>query len=132
MAVPVMAEPLDSQRLALGERKITTPKQDQVPSRQRRSDRFLKGPIPWYWLTSAAQQPGQALHVAIVIWFLSGLKKSRTIALSGSVLRTMGVNRHAGYRGLIALEKAALVTVERHPGRNPVVTILDTPSDHHE
>jgi hypothetical protein len=103
------------------------------PLRQRRNGRFLKGPIPWAWLTTAAQQPGKALHAAIVIWFLSGLNKSRKIALSGTALRTMGVNRHSGYRGRRALEKkAALITVERHPGRNPIVTILDGPTDCHE
>ena len=127
-----MTDSLNPQRLALGERKLALPKQGAEPPRQIRTDRFLKGPIPWAWLTTAAQEPGQALHVAIVIWFLSGLNKSRKIALSGKILRTMGVNRHAGYRGLKALEKAALVTVERHPGRNPVVAILDTPSGRHE
>ena len=127
-----MTDSPDPQRLALGERKLAVPTQDTGPLRQKRPGRFLKGPIPWAWLATAAQQPGKALHVAIVIWFLSGLKKSRTIALPGSVLRTMGVNRHAGYRGLKALEKAALVTVERHPGRNPIVTILDALSGHNE
>lgn len=127
-----MTDSLDPQRLALGERKLAAPKQHAEPLRQRRTGRFLKGPIPWTWWAIAAQQPGKALHVGTVIWFLSSLKKSRKIALSGAALRTMGVNRHAGYRGLKALEKAALVTVERHPGRNPVVTILAIPSGRHE
>ncbi len=34
---------------------------------------------------------------------------------------------HAGYRGLAALEAARLVSVVRHRGRNPIVTILDGP-----
>lgn len=34
---------------------------------------FLKGPIPLPWLQGAARLPGKALHVGVVLWFLSGL-----------------------------------------------------------
>ena len=101
------------------------PKTNTEPPRHKRGEKFLKGPIPWAWLVRAAHQPGKALHVAIVLWFLVGVKKTRTVALSGSVLRGLGVDRHSGYRGLGALEQAGLVSAERHPGRNPVVTLLD-------
>jgi hypothetical protein len=61
----------------------------------------------------------------VAIWFLAGMRRSATVPLSGSVLRDCGVDRHAGYRGLRVLEQAGLVRVQRHPGRNPVVTVLD-------
>jgi DNA-binding MarR family transcriptional regulator len=67
--------------------------------------------------------------VALALWHLSGLnRQAKTVTLTGKVLRELGVERHAGYRGLEALEAAGLVTVERHPGRRPVVTILE-PAD---
>ena len=94
------------------------------PPRHRAGEKFLKGPIPWNWLAAAARQPGKALHVAIVLWFFAGVKRTGTVALSGAALRGFGVNRHAGYRGLAVLERAGLVSVARHPGRMPVVTIL--------
>jgi len=95
------------------------------PPRHRQGEKFLKGPIPWEWLTEAAKQPGKAFQVGIALWFLAGIKGSRTVALSGSVLEDFGVNRYAAYRGLKVLEDAGLVSAKRHPGRNPLVTILD-------
>lgn len=99
------------------------PKAHKLP-RHKPGETFLKGPIPLPWLYQAGQQPGKALHVAIALWFLAGVKRSHKVALSGALLRRLGVARHAGYRGLGALETAGLDSVERHSGRNPLVTIL--------
>ena len=121
---------LNPKRLALPTSKaIPNPKTNTNPPRHKPGERFLKGPIPWTWLVKAAHQPGKALHVAIVLWFLVGVKKTRTVALSGSDLRGLGVGRHSTYRGLAALEQERLVSVERHPGRNPMVTILDAEAE---
>jgi hypothetical protein len=99
------------------------------PPRHRSGEKFLKGPIPLSWLSAAATQAGKALHVGLALWFLAGVKRNRTIALSAPVLSSFGVGRYAGYRGLKALERVGLVSVVRHPGRLPIVTILDGPAD---
>jgi hypothetical protein len=88
-----------------------------------KSKLFLKGPIPLDWLVVAARQSGRALHVGMVLWFLKGVKRSRTVELTRSKLAWFGISRHAGYRGLAKLEEAGLVSVKRHRGRSPVVTI---------
>ncbi len=36
------------------------------PAQNRLLKKFLKGPIPWQWLSKAANLPGKVLHVAIV------------------------------------------------------------------
>jgi hypothetical protein len=90
--------------------------------------KFLKGPVPLPWLALAGRQPGKALHVAVVLWFLAGVMRSSTVALSGEVLKPFGVDRRAGHRGLTALERAGLVAVERHRGRQPRVTLLVGPA----
>ena len=95
------------------------------PPRHRQGEKFLKGPIPWEWLTQAAKLPGKAFEVGIALWFLAGVQRKRTVTLSGSALRDLEVSRFAGYRALSALEKTGLVSVQRHPGRNPIVTILE-------
>jgi len=95
------------------------------PPRHKPGEKFLKGPIPLNWLAEAGQLRGKALHVAIVLWFQAGLKCLRTVKLSNAVMKRFGVDRYAAYRGLKALENAGLVSVERHAGRLPVVTILD-------
>jgi hypothetical protein len=120
----IRMDPFDIKNLSLPERRRATPS-NQKPPRHKAGEKFLKGPIPWKWLTQAAQLPGKAIHVGIVLWFLAGIKLRRTVALSGSILRDFGVDRYAGYRGLKTLEGASLVSVNRHPGRNSLVTILD-------
>ena len=98
-----------------------------TPSRRRPQGRFLKGPIPLVWRQAAAQLPGKALHVGIALWFLVGVQGSLTVPLTPSLLRQFGINRHAGYRAVHALEGAALVRVRRHRGRGPVVTVVGGP-----
>ncbi|MBT6483436.1 MAG: hypothetical protein HOK71_02030 [Planctomycetaceae bacterium] len=66
------------------------------------------------------------LAVALVIWFQAGLEKRRTkLRLTTKMIERFGVNRQAGYRALAALEDAGLVTVDRKPGRCPLVSIRE-------
>jgi len=118
----------DRLRLSASSDRTPVPPAARLPRHQRGS-KFLKGPIPLVWLTAAAKQPGRAVHVALAIWFLAGIKRTPTIALSTSLLSTFGVDRYAGYRGLNALERVRLVSVIRHSGRLPIVTILEAPAD---
>jgi len=91
--------------------------------------KFIKGPIPFDWITKAAKAKGKTLHVGIALWFLVGVKRSRQVALSRSTLKQFGVGRQASYRALSRLESAGLLSVDRHPGRNPIMTILLTDID---
>ncbi len=49
------------------------------------------------------------------------------LKLSNGVLEGWDTDRHAKRRALKELEKAGLVSVKRHHGCSPVVTILDAP-----
>lgn len=91
--------------------------------RHRGGELFVRGPIPWVWLSASARLPGRALHVGIVLWLESGLRASAVVTLSQQRLRDLGVDRYASYRGLLSLERAGLVDVQRHPGRLSVVTL---------
>lgn len=100
---------------------------DRAPTHSR-GERFLRGPIPWWWLSAAAIASGRgsSFKVAVAIWHLSGLNGQRkTIRLSGRALRDLGVSRYSAYRGLTCLEEAGLLKVRRHLGRCPIVTLLD-------
>ena len=90
----------------------------------KKGRKFVK-PIDLEWIQTAANLPGKALHVALGIWYLAGLKKTNTIRLSSSVLKGFGASRQAGYRNLEALKDAGLISIERHQGRNPIVTIIE-------
>jgi hypothetical protein len=96
-----------------------------APRRHRQE--FIKGPLPVAWMARAAGLRGQALAVALAIWFRRGIERAGTFPLYPSALDRFGVNRWSAYRGLTALEKAGLVIVHRRRGRSPAVTILDVP-----
>ena len=93
--------------------------------RSTRLKKFIKGPIPLAWITKAAGVEGKTLLFALALQYLAGLKRSRTVALSHSTQSLFGVGRHAFYRALLKLEEMGLISVDRHVGRSPVVTILD-------
>jgi DNA-binding transcriptional ArsR family regulator len=87
---------------------------------------FLRGPVPWGWLESAARLPGQALAVSLALWRKAGMRRRRTVKLClGRV--GLGVSKQAARRAVRALEQAGLVTVRRLPGRGLEVTLRDAP-----
>lgn len=88
--------------------------------------RFLKGPIPWAWITRTAALPGQTWLVGLCIWRLAGAKKSDTVFLGNSDLKALGIDRAAKSRALRVLEQAGLIKIARQPGRFPTVTLLST------
>ncbi len=92
---------------------------------ERRKREFLKGPIPLDWIIKANALAGQALAVGLAIWFIRGLKRKGAIRLNPATLLRFDLPRTTTYRALRALEAAKLVTVDRHRGRSPVITILD-------
>lgn len=98
--------------------------QTYIPAAQR-SNKFLKGPVPWSWIEKAARLPGSTLAVGFALWRLAGAMKSKTVRLANSETKALGVGRSAKSRALAELEQAGLVTVERRPGCLPKVTILD-------
>ena len=127
MSTPTEPLPdLSELRLPVSSARICEAQGRRRTLRPERGERFLKGPIPWGWIGRAARLPGQSLHVGLALWFQAGLEKTDRVTLSlGGLEATLGVKRDAARRGLAALEEAHLVSVERYPGRKPVVTILN-------
>ena len=95
------------------------------PPRHRPGKEFLKGPIPLSWLVVAASLRGKALATSLAIWFKAGATNNRSVKVTGTLAMKFAVGRKAKTRCLAALESAGLIIVARHPGRNPVATILD-------
>lgn len=103
------------------------PKRKRLP-RHKRGEKFLWGPVPWSWIEASMRLPVRASDVGVLLWHLAGLKKSRTVRFSHKPARAVGLDRRAVRRGLDHLERAGLISVERKPGRAPLVTILDAPA----
>ena len=62
---------------------------------------------------------------ALVLWYLSGLKKSLTVSLPNKPLQEMKIGKNTKRRSLKALEGAGLIKVVQKKGNSPVVTILE-------
>ena len=96
------------------------PGQDGPATRQ-----FIKGPLPMPWIERAAALPGKALHIALGLWWVSGLCRPATFSFKRKAVDAFGVSPDAMYDALARLEEAGLIRAVRHRGRSPVVTILE-------
>ena len=69
------------------------------------------------------------LAIALAICYRAGLSRCqhRPMLTSAVLSRIDLKSRSAKTRALHALETAGLIRVERHPGRNPLVTIVEVP-----
>lgn len=95
------------------------------PPKHKSGEWFLKGPIPGPWLAQAVKLSGRTLRVGLALWYLVGLKSSRSVKPTWETWRRFELSPDAGRRGLAALEAAGLVSVDRRPGCCPVVTLID-------
>jgi hypothetical protein len=91
--------------------------------RKRIAGRFLKK-TPLDPLHRAAKLPGRTLHLYLAIRHRCDLQRSQTTTLPSTYLRSWGIDKHAKSRALEKLEGERLITVDRCPGRTPVVTLL--------
>ena len=117
--------PLDLEQFRARREEKPRPAKRQRPPRHKAGEWFLKGPIPGAWLTRAAALSGRTLRVGLALWYLAGVKKSRAVKPTWDTWQRFGLSPDAGRRGLAALERAGLIAVARHPGRCPVVSILE-------
>jgi hypothetical protein len=118
---------LEQMRLPASDLQALLSRSKTKPPRHRPGEPFLRGPIPWRWLTLAARLRGSALHVGLTLWRESGIRKNRTLPFCLSHLAPMGLGVQAARRGLRALELARLVTVERSIGCGLKVTLQELP-----
>jgi hypothetical protein len=86
--------------------------------------RFLKGPVPWPWISRANQLPGKALMLGLLLWHHKGLRKSNTFTFCLKRAVEESIPRSTARRALRHLQAAGLITIEHRPGRALIVTIL--------
>jgi len=104
---------------------MTKSSMSRVPiPRHREGEHYLGGAIPIEWLEQASRLGGKALNVGIMIWHHAVMAKSGQVAISlTTVGQRMGFDRTTGTRALRRLEEHGLISVERGPGRSPVVRL---------
>lgn len=95
----------------------------------RQHGKYIR-PLPWGWISTAAQLPGAALRVALLLGWQAGVqRRSRDLTIPAQWLRTFRINRHVYYDTLRQLETAQLITAVRQPGRKTRVAIVDVLDD---
>ena len=57
------------------------PGSPRVSNLRDASPPFIKGPIPLAWMKAVAMLPGKSLHVGLALWYLAGVKKTKTVTL---------------------------------------------------
>jgi hypothetical protein len=85
---------------------------------------FIKGPVPLAWITQANALPGKAGAVGIALWFLVGVKKSRTFRTTRQIEEIAACGRKAVYSALTALEGAGLIKFAPAQGARPSIEVL--------
>lgn len=85
---------------------------------------FIKGPINLEWMSKANALPGKAGPIGLGMWYLAGLTGSFSFKTSGQLKKIAACERKALYSGIIALEQAGLIKVDRHAGSYPFVEII--------
>jgi len=86
-------------------------------AKSRRSERFLKGPIPFREIKTAACLPGKSLALLLAIHHRIDLTGKTPITLPSSLLSEFRISRNAKARGLKYLEQAGLIRVTRSAGQ---------------
>jgi hypothetical protein len=88
-----------------------------------KAKRFICGPIPFDWIQKANTLPGKAGAVGLALWFIKGVKRASTFAVTAEAEALAGCSRQAFARGLDALAFSGLIHIVRCPGARPRVTI---------
>ena len=90
----------------------------------RHGGKFIKGPIPFTWMATAHTLPGKAGAIGLSLWFLRGVRKAETFAVSREAMQLAGCQRGTYYKALNVLESAGLIRQRRRPGRRTLVTLV--------
>ena len=84
-----------------------------IPEGRRRDGGHIGCPLSWFKLVFPIVRGKNELAVALHIYRLRVIRRSRTIAVSNTLLAELGIDRFAKYRALRRLAEAGIITVKR-------------------
>jgi hypothetical protein len=95
----------------------------RAPVKRKKTEEFVMVPLWWVTeATKATRMPGAL--VLIELLHRSWKAKSLTFPLPNGRLIKYGVSREIKRRILHNLEVAGMITIERRPGKTPLVTLV--------
>src|SRR5262245_54537538 len=80
-------------------------------------------PMPLELVQDLSCLPGKALGIFQLLWRESVMRRSVTVKLTTTEVRSWGLSRHQKQRALRTLQAAGWVRVQRENGKNPFVTL---------
>ena len=93
------------------------------PPRHQAGDPFIKGPIPFEWMSVACRLLGSGLHVAMLSQFLCCRYPSPNRWGLDAIAQELNLSRNSTRRGLHQAEQAGLLIVDREPGCKLAISI---------
>src|SRR5262245_470210 len=102
MGTPLNLDPFDLISFRLASEMIENLAPQRRPPRHRPGDAFIKGPIPYAWISSACRLPGVGLQVAIAYRLQAGrfaLSRGKHWGVADSA-KGLQVSDHSIRRGL--------------------------------
>ena len=108
--------------------RMTEATKQRWKARHRQKGNQYIASIPMAWIGATFSLPSSVTKVALAVWYQAKRSRSKDATISPALLTQFGLDRKAGYRALKSLEAAGLIKVDRHRGRAPRVTILETES----
>ena len=98
-----------------------------MPRSGRRTETFLAGGAPMWWLRRALELGKAALATGVALWFAHGLQKGGQgqIRVNAATRGQMGLSNDLARRGIHALARGGLINVVRGGrGRCAVIEIV--------
>jgi hypothetical protein len=99
--------------------------------RPQGKEKFLKGPIPWWWLERLAEVGGRSktFIVGIGIWQVAEMRKSNEFKMQPGIYKDLGVSSSSFHRALRLLKQGGLIDYSVRSGRSPNIEILGWSED---
>jgi hypothetical protein len=111
-------------------KKLQLPPEQEVkpswtPKRiTKRRQHFIM--VPFDWLERLNGASGQVHTLALHLLYLRWKGKGAPVKLPNGMLKIDGINRRAKWRALAELEHRGLISIERRPGKSPLVRVAST------
>jgi len=99
--IETAGDPLDDARTAGSQRKAANSR-----------DGHIGCPLSWFRLVFPVVRGKNELAVALWLYRLRSIRRSRTITVSNGPLAELGIDRFAKYRALRRLAKAGLIRIK--------------------
>ena len=97
-------------------------------SEKAAKDFFIHREISKAWFQALSECGSTCVHLVIVLRYWLFLEKSDKISATSRKFEKFGISKFQKLRALRELEEKGLIKVERRPGSNPEVMVLDPPS----